>query len=269
MTAVARLEAHLQPMGRTLLGYSGGVDSAVLAVCGARALGPERFLAVIGRSASYPAVQYEQAVTLAGANQVPILEVSTGELDDPAYRSNQGDRCFHCKRELWAQLSAVARARGFDTIIDGTNADDLGEHRPGLAAGAAAGIRSPLAELGFAKREVREMARALGLPVWDAPAAPCLASRLSQGLPVTAERLRQVERAEELLRSLGIGGNLRVRHRGQAASVEADREWVGWLESRWADIEPLILQAGFARATLDPRGYRRGGLASELPVVQA
>jgi len=268
MSAVPRLELHLKAMGRTLLGYSGGVDSAVLAVCGARALGDEGFLAVVGRSASYPAVQYQQALTLARMNRVPILEVATDELEDPFYRSNQGDRCYHCKKELWSQLQDVARARGFSTIIDGTNADDLGEHRPGLAAGAAAGIRSPLVELGVTKAQVREMARELGLAVWGAPAAPCLASRISHGLPVTVERLRQVELAEDALRSMGVRGNLRVRHRGGEASVEVDPDWVGWTESRWPDIEPLILRLGFERATLDPRGYRRGALAAELPVVQ-
>ena len=213
-------------------------------------------------------MQYGQAVALARAYHVPILEVPTGEVEDPAYRANQGDRCFHCKQELWERVGEVARENGFSTIIDGTNADDLGEHRPGLAAGAAAGIRSPLVELGFAKTQVREMARSLGLPVWDAPAAPCLASRITHGLPVTEARLRQVERAEEALRSLGIGGNLRVRHRGSEASVEVDPAWIGWMESRWAAIEPLLRQAGFEGATLDPRGYRRGALAAELPVVQ-
>ena len=268
MGAIARLEIHLQTMSRVLLGYSGGVDSAVLAVCGARALGSEGFLAVIGRSPSYPEVQYRQAVSLARRNGVSVLEVATGELDDPAYRSNHADRCFHCKKELWAGLQEVAAARGFSTIIDGTNADDLGEHRPGLAAGAMAGIRSPLAELGLTKAQVREMARELDLPVWDAPAAPCLASRIVYGMPVTVERLRQVERAEDAVRSLGVGGNLRVRHRGSEASVEVDPDWADWLQGRWAAVEALVLAQGFERVTLDPLGYRRGALVSELPVVR-
>ena len=268
MGAIARLEIHLQTMGRVLLGYSGGVDSAVLAVCGARALGGDGFLAVIGRSPSYPEVQYQQAVSLAKANAVPVLEVVTGELDDPDYRANQSDRCFHCKKELWAGLREVAAARGFSTIIDGTNADDLGEHRPGLAAGAKAGIRSPLAELGLTKAQVRELARELDLPAWDAPAAPCLASRIVYGMPVTVQRLRQVERAEEAVRSLGVGGNLRVRHRGSEASVEVDPAWTAWLVARWAAVEALVLAEGFERVTRDPLGYRRGALVSELPVVR-
>jgi uncharacterized protein len=267
MGSIARLEIQFQTMSRVLLGYSGGVDSAVLAVCGARVLGPGDFLAVIGRSPSYPEVQYQQAVSLAREYGVPLLEVDTSELDDPDYRSNQADRCFHCKKELWSGLQEVAAARGFSTIIDGTNADDLGEHRPGIAAGAAAGIRSPLAELGVTKAQVREIARELGLPIWDAPAAPCLASRISYGMPVTVERLRQVELAEEAVRSLGVRGNLRVRHRGGEASIEVDPDWAAWLQARWTDIEALVLGQGFERVTLDPRGYRRGALASELPVV--
>ena len=268
MSAIACLESHFQTMSRVLLGYSGGVDSAVLAVCGARVLGSGDFLAVIGRSPSYPGVQYQQAVSLARANGVPVLEVLTGEVDDPDYRANQADRCFHCKRELWSELQEVAVARGFSTIIDGTNADDLGEHRPGLAAGVAAGIRSPLAELGLTKAQVREMAKELRLPIWDAPAAPCLASRITYGMPVTVKRLRQVELAEEAVRSLGVEGNLRVRHRGAEASIEVDPEWAGWIQARWAAVEALVLGQGFERVSLDRRGYRRGALASELPVVQ-
>jgi uncharacterized protein len=267
MGAIARLENHLQSMSRVLLGYSGGVDSAVLAVCGARALGPDGFLAVIGRSPSYPQVQYQQALSLARTNGVPVLEVATGEMDDPHYRSNQADRCFHCKKELWTGLQEVATARGFQTIIDGTNADDLGEHRPGLAAGRLAGIRSPLAELAMTKAQVRDMARELSLPIWDAPAAPCLASRVTYGMPVTVERLRQIELAEEAVRSLGLGGNLRVRHRGAEATVEVDSAWVEWLQAQWTVVEALVLAQGFERVTLDPLGYRRGALVSELPVV--
>jgi len=267
MGAIARLEIHLQTMRRVLLGYSGGVDSAVLAVCGVRALGREGFLAVIGRSPSYPGVQYRQAVSLAQANAVPVLEINTGELDDPDYRANQSDRCFHCKKELWAGLQEVAAARGFSTIIDGTNADDLGEHRPGLAAGATAGIRSPLAELGLTKTQVREMAKELRLPTWDAPAAPCLASRIAYGTTVTVERLRQVELAEDAVRSLGLKGNLRVRHRGSEASVEVDPDWAEWLRARWDAVEARILAQGFDRVTFNPLGYRRGALLSELPVL--
>jgi len=265
MTSLTGLEAHLTTLGRVLLGYSGGVDSALLAVVGARALGGA-FLAVIGRSDSYPAAQYQTATGIARRFRVPLLELDTHELEDPAYRANPTDRCYFCKRELWARLAQLAAERGFDTIIDGTNADDLGEHRPGLRAQREARVRSPLAELGWDKASVRNAARALGLPVWDAPASPCLASRIQYGLEVTPERLRQVELAEAHIRGLGVSGDLRVRHRGDHATVEVSPALLPWVRERWPSIAAELRRVGFARSELDPRGYRRGGLLAELPV---
>jgi len=267
MTAVARLEHHLQALGRTLLGYSGGVDSSVLAVCGTRALGAEHFLAVIGRSASYPAAQYEQAVALARAYRVPILEVPTGELEDPAYRANQGDRCFHCKQELWERVGKWLVRRGFP-----------------LSSMA----RMPTTSASTARASPPERPRASGRRWWSSASRRLRCARWrdrwasrSGCTRRTLSRQQDHSRAASDrgppapggarrggLRSLGIGGNLRVRHRGSEASVEVDPAWIGWMESRWAAIEPLLRQAGFERATLDPRGYRRGALAAELPVVQ-
>ncbi|MGE0553418.1 MAG: ATP-dependent sacrificial sulfur transferase LarE [Gemmatimonadales bacterium] len=242
-----------------LLGYSGGVDSAVLAVVGARALG-ERFLAVLGRSASLSEAQLRQARSLAASHRVPLLELATAELDDSEYRRNAPDRCFFCKRELWSRLSEVARARGLSLVVDGTNADDLGEHRPGHAAGERVGVRSPLAELGWTKARVRDAARGLGLPIWDAPAAPCLASRVRYGVAVTEERLGQVERAEAWLRDRGIEGNLRVRHHGSFARIEVDPPMFARLEAAWAEVTAAFGVFGFERVERDPAGYRRGSL---------
>jgi uncharacterized protein len=269
MTNLAVLESHLASFGRVLLGYSGGVDSAVLAVAARRALGPSDFLAVIGKSASYPESQYATALELAQRFDLPLRELATEELDDPSYRANPTNRCYFCKRELWTRLAAVAAQRGFPTIIDGTNADDLNEHRPGLRAASENSVRSPLAELGWSKATVREVARELGLPTWDAPASPCLSSRLSYGLEVTPVRLKQIESAESVLRDLGVTGDLRVRHRGDHASIEVSVPMISTVRQNWEQVENRLLQLGFERVELDSRGYRRGGMLADLPVLGA
>jgi pyridinium-3,5-biscarboxylic acid mononucleotide sulfurtransferase len=264
MPSLEELERYVGGLGRALLGYSGGVDSALLAVVGARALGSGRFLAVIGRSASYPEAQWRVAMDIAQRFQVPIVELATRELDDPRYTANAPDRCYFCKTELWTRLDALARARHFDVVIDGTNADDLGEHRPGLRAATEHGIRSPLAELGWSKTHVRTVSRALGIPTWDAPAAPCLSSRVRYGLSVTPERLRQVEAGEAFLRSLGVTGDLRVRHHGETARIEASPDQHDRLGVAWDRVRDAFAGLGFADVVLDPRGYRRGSLLSVL-----
>lgn len=260
MHDVARLQEHLRQLGRVLLGYSGGVDSALLAVAATEALGPDRFLAVIGRSPSYPEAQYRVALDVARRFGVPLREMETRELEDPRYQANPVDRCYFCKTELWSRLSTLARAEGFDSVIDGSNADDGGEHRPGLAAGAEWRVRSPLAELGLGKANIRQAARALGLPIWDAPAAPCLSSRIRYGLPVTRGRLRQVEEGEALLRGLGLSGDLRVRHLGDRASIEVGPDQFPRLDDRWNEVVEGFAALGFATVERDPRGYRRGSL---------
>jgi uncharacterized protein len=266
MANIQRLEAHLGALSGAVLGYSGGVDSAVLAVVGARSLGPSRFLAVIGRSASYPEVQWQTAVDLAARYEVPILEVHTSELADPDYIANPLNRCFFCKSELWRVLGAVAADRGFEFLLDGTNVDDVHEHRPGAAAGLARQVQSPFVELGWNKADVREAARLLGLPTWDAPAAPCLSSRIRYGLPVTAERLRQVELAEAVIRDCGVIGDLRVRHLGDRARVEVLEAERPLVQARWKEVAGRLTALGFADAELDVRGYRRGSL---LPIASA
>jgi uncharacterized protein len=260
MTDLDTLRRHLRGIGRALLGFSGGVDSALIAVAARQALGPEDFLAVIGRSASYPEAQWRAAVDLAGRFEIPLLEIDTHELADPRYRANPTDRCYFCKTELWSRLGELASARGFPTVLDGTNADDLGEHRPGLLAGHEHRVRSPLAELGWSKATVRDASRALGIPGWDAPSAPCLSSRLQYGLEVTPHRLRQVEEGEAFLRSLGVDGDLRVRHHGDRARVEVAPDQMERVRRSWASVERCFAGLGFAAVELDPGGYRRGGL---------
>ncbi|HEY7612915.1 MAG TPA: ATP-dependent sacrificial sulfur transferase LarE [Gemmatimonadales bacterium] len=265
MRDLDQLRRHLQGLGKVLLGYSGGVDSALLAVVGTQALGAERFLAAIGRSSSYPEAQWRTAVGVAQRFDVPMRELDTHELEDPRYLRNDTNRCYFCKSELWSRLVEVARREGFDTVIDGTNADDLGEHRPGLRAGREGGIRSPLAELGWGKSAVRAASRALGLPTWDAPAAPCLSSRVRYGLEITPARLRQVEAGEAYLRAQGVVGDLRVRHHGTHATVEVAPGEMARLRSRWHAVERFFAGLGFERVELDPSGYRRGGLLTLAP----
>jgi uncharacterized protein len=262
MSQIEDLRTHLTTLGRVILGYSGGVDSSLLAVVSRQVLGSDDFLAVIGRSASYPAVQADAALRLAARFDIPVLELETNELQDSRYLSNSTDRCYYCKSELWTQLSRVKGERGFDTIIDGTNADDVGEHRPGMRAGAEHQIRSPLLELGWTKLQVRQAAEQLAIPVWDAPAAPCLSSRVLYGLQITPERLRQVECGEEYLRQLGIQGDLRVRHYGKTARVEVAPGEMDNLRRQWDSVELVFAELGFSNVELDPRGYRRGGLLS-------
>jgi pyridinium-3,5-biscarboxylic acid mononucleotide sulfurtransferase len=260
---VPRLRNLVREFPSALIGYSGGVDSALLAVVLRQELGSDRTLAVIGRSASYPEAQWRTAHDIARQFDLPLLEVETHELDDPNYLANPTNRCFFCKQELWTRLAAVARERRMAVVCDGTNADDLGEHRPGRAAGIAAGVRSPLAEAGMTKAEIRAAAHALGIPVWDAPAAPCLSSRVQYGLQITRGRLRQIEDAESFLRELGVRGDLRVRHLGDAARIEVEPDWIGWLDKRMPAVVARLESLGFAQVSLDPQGYRRGSLLLE------
>jgi uncharacterized protein len=260
MHDLSRLTDHLQSLGRVLLGYSGGVDSALLAVAATGALPAGEFLAVIGRSASYPEVQYRAALALAAQFGIPVRELDTRELEDPSYLENQVNRCYYCKTELWNRLTSLAAELSFDSVIDGTHADDLAEHRPGRPAGLERGVRSPLAELGFGKPAIREMARGLGIPLWDAPASPCLSSRVQYGLAITPERLRQVERAEEFLRSLGVRGDLRVRHLGTRARIEVAPGEFELVDRHWAGIVSRLSGLGFQAVERDARGYRRGSL---------
>jgi len=252
-----RLRDLVRAYPSALLGYSGGVDSALLAVVLRQELGRERMLAAIGRSDSYPEAQWRLAHDIARRFDVPVLEVATHELDDPRYLANPTNRCFFCKTELWSRLGQVAAERGLAVICDGTNADDLGEHRPGRAA---AGIRSPLADAGLTKADIRLAAESLGLPNWDAPAAPCLSSRIQYGIAVTPARLKQVEAAEAYLRAEGVTGDLRVRHTGTAARIEVDPSFIDLVESRLGAVRGRLAELGFTAVEVDPRGYRRGSL---------
>jgi uncharacterized protein len=264
-TAVSKEQAlirWLQELQRLAIGFSGGVDSAYLAAVTVETLGAENSLALIGRSASLAGREEEHASQVARSVGIPVHEVETGELADPHYAANPTNRCYFCKSVLWHTLLPIARERGFDVVADGTNADDLHDYRPGGRAALEQGIASPLSQVGLTKAEIRERTRERGWPWWDRPSSPCLASRLPYGTSVTSERLSQVETAEAALRDLGIAGNLRVRHHGDLARVELDRQllelWRGG--DAFDRLSAAVRGAGFGRVEVDPRGFRSGSL---------
>jgi uncharacterized protein len=261
------VRATLRALGSVCIGYSGGVDSVFLAVVAVETLGKAHVLAVTGRSAAYPAVQREMALQCAREFGIPHLEIDTDELADPNYTANPSNRCYFCKTELWSRLKGIAEARGLKAVLDGANADDARDHRPGALAAREHGVRSPLLEAGLTKDEIRELSRERGLPTWDQPASPCLSSRLPYGTAVTPERLRQVEEAEAFLRHQGFR-EFRVRHHGNAARIEvAPREMTKAL-ARAEQIHAALKAMGFEQVLLDVDGYRRGALNEVLPVLQ-
>ncbi len=251
------LIADLAGRGSVLVAYSGGVDSGVVAALAHRALG-ERALAVTAAAETLAGAELDQARRLAAEIGIRHEVVTYSELDDPEFVANPSHRCYVCQGLRMDSMLRLAAERGFAVVCDGTNASDPGPDRPGLRAIRERGIYSPLLANGIDKAGTRQIARDLGLSVWDRPANACLSSRIPHGQVVTLGKLRRIETAEEVLASHGFR-IVRVRHEEGAARVEVGPDEVARLETLWPEIEPRLRNLGFVRLSYDPRGYRRGG----------
>ena len=260
----AALDARLEALGSVLVAYSGGVDSAFLAITAARVLG-DRSICITADSPSYPDHHRDLAIGTARAFHLRHEMVATSEVNNPEYRANPANRCYYCKHELYTQLTAIARERGFAAVVDGSNADDRGDYRPGRQAAREFGVLSPLDEVGLAKEEIRELARRAGLSTWDEPASACLSSRIPYHSEVTEEKLRTIDAAERVLRDLGFR-ICRVRHHDTIARLELGRDEIARaFEPEVAEAIDRELRAlGYAHVTVDLRGYRLGSLNDAL-----
>jgi uncharacterized protein len=264
-----QLQALFNSMDRALVAYSGGIDSTLVAKVAYDCLG-DRALAVTAVSPSLLPEELDDAQEQAAFIGINHELIHTQEMDNPAYTSNPIDRCYFCKSELHDHLKPLARDRGFAYVVDGVNADDLQDYRPGIRAAKERGARSPLAEVGMTKLEVRETARLLGLPWWDKPSQPCLSSRFPYGEEITIAKLQRLGRAEIYLRNLGYR-NLRVRSEGDTARIELQPEQIKSFVGA-VDLDLLVQrfqQLGFVFVTLDLEGYRSGKLNRVLSPATA
>jgi uncharacterized protein len=261
-----RLHEQLHALGRVLVAYSGGVDSAFLAWATYRALG-EDMLAVLADSPSLARSQMQDAVAFAEEQGIPLAIIQTDEMDRAEYRKNDASRCFYCKDELFTVMEEFRAQRGFDTIAYGVNADDQGDYRPGQQAARQHGVAAPLLDVGLTKNEIRELARAAGLRIWDKPASACLSSRIEYGRPVTPEALQVVEQGEEAVRQLGFR-QFRVRHHGDIVRIEIARDELQRALSpeMAAEFTRIFKALGFSYVTLDLEGFRSGSMNAVLPV---
>lgn len=260
-----QLDATLKKLGRTLVAYSGGVDSAYLAWAAHQVLG-DKMLAIIADSPSLARTQLSDAVAFANEQGIPLEVVATSELERPEYVRNDSQRCFFCKDELFTLMEKLRQARGFEAIAYGVNLDDQGDFRPGQKAAANHHVVAPLLDAGLTKDDIRALARAAGLRIWDKPASACLSSRIEYGRPVTREALAIVEKGEDEVRALGFH-QFRVRHHGEIVRIEIAREELPRAldPAMAAQFASIFKALGFKFVTLDLEGFRSGSMNTLLP----
>ena len=260
-----RMQEILRELGRVAVAFSAGVDSTLVLRVAADTLGPDNVIAVTGRSDSLAEGEFEEARSLAVACDVEHVVLDTAEFNDPRYLANPADRCYFCKTELYDKIGALVNERGLSAIVNGANAEDYDDWRPGLRAAAEHHVRAPCAEAGMTKQDIRDLSKRLGLPTFDKPAMPCLSSRVQIGEYITSDKLRMIERGEAFLRSLGLR-DVRVRHHGRLARVEvpADRIAECMEPHMRARIDAKLREIGYTWVAMDLRGFRSGAMNEAL-----
>ena len=262
-TQLAECREILRSLGSAVVAFSAGVDSTFLLALAVDTLGSDNVVAVMGVSPSLAGRERQMGGELAEKIGVELVEIETRELADANYAANPADRCYYCKSELFSRLGEIAAERGMAAVLSGANADDTGDFRPGLRAGAEMGVRSPLMEAGLTKQQIRDASQAMGLETWNKPAMACLASRVPYGQPITAERLSRIEQAEYVLKDLGFA-QCRVRDHDNLARIEVPGELISAVAEHKDEIVAAIKQLGYAYVTLDLQGFRSGSMNEVL-----